>query len=182
MARTDEQMVLGLLAKRIAYNPYTGEFTWAPRDGMSKTWNARFLGKPAGCQENRGGGRLLLSLWIHNKTVLVQASRLAWFITHGKTPTHYIDHINGNVADNRIVNLRDVPMTLNQRNIGRKPGAGVAGVGYFRRYGMWRARIWKDGRDHHLGYYQTKEEAERVASLAREVRGFTARHIGKDST
>jgi hypothetical protein len=48
--------------------------------------------------------------------VVYRAGRLAWFMYYGKWPEKVIDHINGNPADNRICNLRDVSQQENTLN------------------------------------------------------------------
>lgn len=41
---------------------------------------------------------------------------MAWLLGTGAWPKHYIDHINGDPADNRLTNLRDVTHQVNMRN------------------------------------------------------------------
>ena len=64
-----------------------------------------------------------------------------------------VDHINHNPLDNRKQNLRicnKSQQNINKTNI-------FAGVSKFR--DKWRARIKKDGKEIHLGVFNTKEEA-----------------------
>lgn len=42
--------------------------------------------------------------------------RLAWFYIHGIWPKPFIDHINHDRADNRIINLREATPLVNNRN------------------------------------------------------------------
>jgi hypothetical protein len=46
-----------------------------------------------------------------------QAHRLAFYIAYGEWPKQVIDHINRIKDDNRLVNLRDVSISVNARNI-----------------------------------------------------------------
>jgi HNH endonuclease len=45
-----------------------------------------------------------------------QTSRLAWLYVYGTWPKIQIDHINRDASDDRIVNLRDVSQSENNRN------------------------------------------------------------------
>lgn len=85
------------------------------------------------------------------------------FIMEAPTGT-VIDHINGNRLDNRRSNLRITNHSLNALNRVRE----ASGVTYFARTGRWRAAIRVEGRDISLGIYDTKEQAQRVVSLARK--------------
>jgi hypothetical protein len=44
------------------------------------------------------------------------AHRLVWFVTYGKFPDNFIDHIDGNPSNNKIENLRDVTQKVNGQN------------------------------------------------------------------
>lgn len=65
----------------------------------------------------------------------------------------FIDHINGDVFDNRKINLRKC---TNQENCRNNKGVGVS----FRKdRSKWRAYIMVDRKQINLGYYETIEEA-----------------------
>lgn len=86
--------------------------------------------------------------------------RVAWLHATGKWPDGVIDHINGIRTDNRLVNLRDASLAVNQHNrrgLARNNTSGFTGVR--RLQNAWRAGIWRDGKSHFLGYFQTPEEA-----------------------
>ncbi len=111
-------------------------------------------GSVAGCI-SAGGYRA-----IKIKQKRYTAHRLVWLYVHGVWPTHEIDHLNGNPADNRIENLRDVPHQLNVQNL-RAPtsssSTGLLGVGP--KGNKWRARIGVNGIPRTIGTYSTKDEA-----------------------
>ncbi|MFT8313202.1 MAG: AP2 domain-containing protein [Clostridium sp.] len=92
-----------------------------------------------------------------NKIKMIQMHRLI-----NNTPANKItDHKNGNRLDNRKTNLRDCNYSENARNC-KTPStssSGIAGVQYAKREKRWRARIYTDGKEISLGYYETKEEA-----------------------
>ena len=46
------------------------------------------------------------------------AHRLVWLLEHGKFPSLFIDHIDGNKLNNQISNLREVTIKQNSENRG----------------------------------------------------------------
>ena len=141
------------LRKMLDYTADTGIFTWKIRP--SKAVKA---GNVAGCVEKRIG-YITIGIAGH----VYKAHRLAWFYTYGQWPKGLIDHINGNKADNRINNLRDVFADGNSQNV-RKPNrrnkSGFMGVIWFQN--KWRASMSVNGKSKWLGDYATPEEAHQV--------------------
>lgn len=82
----------------------------------------------------------------------------------------YVDHKNGNTYDNRKSNLRIV--TIQQNNMNQKirdsTKSGVKGVGFDKRINKWRARIYINGKEIFLGYYENKEDAIMARVVAEE--------------
>lgn len=72
-----------------------------------------------------------------------------------------VDHINRNRLDNRKVNLRLVSRSENMRNAGPHADnkSGYRGVSWFARDSKWKAQISIAGKNRHIGYFKTKEEA-----------------------
>ena len=100
------------------------------------------------------------------------AHRLAWLHFHGVWPEHQIDHIDENKSNNRILNLRDVPQSMNQHNAikPRKDGTfGYRGVSWHKNKKRWHAHITVSGRQKHLGLFNTPEAAH-AAYLAAKLR------------
>lgn len=87
------------------------------------------------------------------------AHRLVWLYIHGEMPD-YIDHINGDRQDNRLVNLRKSTMSQNQAN--RKEL--VRGIEKHGR--KYRARIEVRGDRVELGSFETIEEAYNAYHVA----------------
>ncbi len=126
------------------YNPETGIFTWAISKGTARV----------GSSPSSLAGIGYLTVKIHQKRYYLH--RLAWFYVYNKWPG-IIDHINGDITDNRIVNLRSATQRKNMQN--RKSHREGRLVGAHRSGGKWRARFWVEGRNLDLGTFDTAIEA-----------------------
>ena len=80
--------------------------------------------------------------------------------------SQWVDHMNGDPLDNRKANLRLATPQQNMFNrrkaqtYGRKPTASTfKGVTWDRSRGRYKARIKKNGVNHHLGYFHDPREA-----------------------
>lgn len=134
-----------IVLELLQYNPDTGVFTWRTNMEVSK----KVRGKISGTLDASGYRRIK----IHDIRYL--AHRLAWLISEGKDPGDLqVDHINGLTDDNRRENLRLVTRSENQHN--RRSAKGYY---LHKRDNKWRAKINLNGKEHHLGYYETEEEA-----------------------
>lgn len=93
------------------------------------------------------------------------------------------DHINGDVLDNRRVNLRAVTRGHNAQNLSlaRNNKSGYAGVSWNARERKWLARGSLNGKRHYLGSYDDRHEAGRVAIQWRmdNWEGYVGRGVGK---
>lgn len=71
------------------------------------------------------------------------------------------DHINGNGLDNQRKNLRSCTHSQNRMNVARQVNntSGYKGVTWFKRDSKWMAYIKVDGKQIHLGLFDTIEEA-----------------------
>lgn len=130
-----------------------GELYWKER-----IYHNIDLSKPAGYIDNQ---RYRV---IRIKGKLYQAHRLVWKYHYGKDPKEFIDHIDGNKSNNNMENLREATRQQNSYNRGPQKNnkLGIKGV---RKYGnKYRATIIINGKNKHLGMFNTIEEAR----LARE--------------
>jgi len=115
-----------------------------------------------------------LKITIKNNQIL--AHRLAWLLYYGSWPKHHIDHLNGNGTDNRIVNLRDITHSENQKNrrLASNNKTGVTGV-YFTKKGFL-AQIKSDGEKYYLGKFDNLFDACCVRKSAENRFNFHANH------
>lgn len=156
------------LRRLIDYNPDTGEMKWKVR--ISNRFRA---GSPALASVKNSGH---LHGLIHRKPF--HAHRVAWAIHYGEWPSGFIDHINGVRDDNRISNLRIVTRRGNAMN--RRPNSGKSsglphGVSV-RANGRYFAQIQHNGKNHHLGYFDSPEAAESAYVKAKHEMGFHENH------
>ena len=88
----------------------------------------------------------------------------------------FCDHINGNRLDNRKCNIRFVTNKQNIWNQKKKSTntSGYKGVSF--QNGKWHSKITANGKQYHIGYYETKEEAAKAYDeKAKELHGDYAR-------
>ena len=102
--------------------------------------------------------------------VIYRAHRLIWAYHYGPSK-HIIDHANNNSFDNCVENLRECLHSQNSQN-SRAPKSntsGVKGVAWCKRKNKWRARIIVDGKEHHVGFFDDLQDAQKVINLKRIV-------------
>jgi hypothetical protein len=147
------------------YDPSSGLFTHIKSKGNRKR------GSLAGF--DNGGGYTMIKSTINGNTRRLIAHRLAWFICHGELPL-IIDHINHITDDNRIINLRNCN---NQQNcmsrLNRSDNrSGSKGVSWHKSSSKWRAYIFHNKKQIHLGLFSTSAEASKVyEAKAKELFG-----------
>ncbi|WP_296223087.1 HNH endonuclease signature motif containing protein [uncultured Sphingomonas sp.] len=169
-----------VLRQLLRYEPETGKLFWKERPESMfltrhshKSWNTRHAGTEAFTTTGTSGykeGRIFYAL--------VRAHRVIYAMHNGAWPDHEVDHINGVRTDNRLENLRHASRKENGRNQKRPHDnlSGVIGVGFYKRDGTWQARISTGGRNIHLGYFTSKEDAIRARKSAEQYLGFHENH------
>lgn len=138
------------LVELLDYDHVTGIFTWR------KSPHRRIkVGAVAGTL--RKDGRVAIAL----KGTRYLAHRLAWLHCMQEWPSEMIDHINGNPTDNSIDNLREATGTENQRNRNKQSNnkAGYKGVSLNKAKNKYVAQIKLNGKQKHIGYFDTPELA-----------------------
>ena len=148
-----------LIEDRITYNPDTGLFKWLDTEGsgvFKKDWFA-------GTEDNG-----YLKIRINQKGY--RAHRLAWYLMTGDWPKHQIDHIDGNRANNKFSNLRDVTCSVNMQNM-KKPSSsnnsGFLGVHFDSARQKYTSRLTINGKKLFLGRFDSAEEAYDVYLAAK---------------
>lgn len=147
------------LAELLAYEEATGDFYWKVSRGRVQQ------GRKAGSIGTNG---------YRNIKLLGQdyrAHRLAWFFVHGVWPSKEIDHINRKKDDNRIANLREATRQQNSFNRSHNSNntSGLRGVSWNTGSRKWLAQIRYGGISHHLGVFDSKEEAHMAYCRARDL-------------
>lgn len=114
-----QDLTLERLKEVLRYEPETGKLCWL----QTTRWTR--AGEEAGSIRTIGYRAIMIDGVSH------YAHRLAWLYVHGEWPKRHIDHLNGNRADNRIANLRDVSPSENYHNttkLGPNNTTGYRGV------------------------------------------------------
>lgn len=140
-----------LMRSLFNYDAESGLLT-TKTESQKGRWKA---GRAVGAEN--GKGYLVTRVGRH----LLFVHRIAWAIVHGTTPD-FIDHVNGDSKDNRLSNLRAATQAINMQNIKgplRNNKCGLLGVLYSHQKGKWQSKIAVDGRQKHLGFFDSPREA-----------------------
>lgn len=143
-----------VLRDLMSYDKETGVMTWK---------KGHIAGNEAGCK--RKDGYCVIRIF----DVLYYRHRLAWLHAYGINPTYTIDHINGVAGDDRLDNLRDVPMATNNENTRKAPKSNTSSgyLGVQKNHGRWQAHITVKGKRYMLGTYDTPIDAHNVYLAAK---------------
>ena len=147
------------LRQSLHYDAQSGLFT-----RLSRTSTCVQIGEIAGCKKPDGYVSIRLLGFGY------MAHRLAWLYMTGAWPQDEIDHINGQRSDNRWGNLRSVSRSVNQQNL-RTPNAdNRAGfLGVSRDGSRWKARIKINGKQSHIGRFDTPQLAHAAYVAAKRT-------------
>lgn len=137
------------LRELMDYDPGTGLFRWRVR-----RVGVRFDKSPG-----RPAGNGYTQITVAGETHL--AHRLAWLYMTGEWPKAQIDHIDGNRANNALINLRECSARQNhwnKRTLGNNK-SGLKGAWYDKRDKCWQSAIVVNGVWRRIGRFRTPEEA-----------------------
>lgn len=171
-----------VLSQLLRYDAETGKLWWKKRpvemfssEAAANRWNARYSDTEAFTASLKGykQGRLF------NK--FAQAHRVIWKLLYDESPAE-IDHVNGDPSDNRLCNLRPVDRVENMRNAKTwsHNTSGHRGVNWHKRNRKWQAYIFADKVHHHLGLFESKDDAITARKAAEVAFQFHENH-GRDA-
>lgn len=172
------------LRQLLHYEPETGKFHWRERSDdssplrrISRNWNSRFAGKEAFTNVSKRGYHTGVIFCVR-----YYAHRVAWAMHYGEWPDKLIDHIDGNPLNNRISNLRCVPMQENARNAKLASGkvrqnkTGCPGIWWDEKRRKYQAAIHVNRRKIYLGRFEDLGEAIAARKAAEREIGFHENH------
>jgi hypothetical protein len=144
------ELTTARLHELLRYDPSTGVFTWRMSRG------SRAAGQTTGAVNSHG--YVLIGL----DGTIWKAHQLAWLYVTGEWPREWIDHRDGDKANNRFTNLRLASFGINAQNrrtANRGARAGLLGV-CATSAGRWQAAIVIPGdKRRYIGVFDTPEEA-----------------------
>jgi hypothetical protein len=98
------------------------------------------------------------------KRTTIYLHRVVYELAHGTIPAGlHIDHIDGNKSNNLLSNLRLV--THQENHFNRTKAKGYY---WFKRDKKWMAYIGLNGKNKHIGYYDTEQEAHQAYLNAKQ--------------
>lgn len=153
------------LQEHFEYIPSTGDLLYRKRS------KCHVPGEIAGVVHSQGYKVLALG----KKHYLLH--RLIWLYVYGVWPTQ-IDHIDHNRSNNQLINLRDVSAKQQQYNMSlRKTSSTLAnGVSVIKRTNKYRAYINNNGKQVHLGVFDTLQKAQTARQAADLQHGYHSNH------
>ena len=91
--------------------------------------------------------------------------QIAWLYVHEVWPSGVIDHINRDKTDNRIDNLRDTTVQVNNLNKGTRKDSktGVPNVTWRERDRRFYVACKRNGKQNYGGCFKSLEEAQKFA-------------------
>jgi hypothetical protein len=157
------------IEREIAYDPSTGAFFNRIDRGRGGRLKA---GSQIKTTPNKTHGYLIIHVGGRGHL----AHRVAWLLAHGEWPKNQIDHIDHDITNNRLSNLRVVTHEGNMRNLSlyRTNTSGHTGV--YNDHGRWVAYYYRNGTRREIGRYGSKDEAVAARQAANRDYCFHENH------
>lgn len=156
------------------YDPHSGDLVWRQRPlehfklrRVALAWNTQNAGRLINCRDRFGYRVCSVDKKIR------RAHRLIWMLVHNVEPDE-VDHINGDPADNRLLNLRSCTHRENLSNTKRRSDnvSGVKGAYWHSANAKWVVNVLGK----YVGGYSSLDDAkEAYRAAAEEVFGEFAR-------
>lgn len=140
----------------------TGRLYW-----LSPTkYHPKLAGKEAGAAQ-RNRGKVYWAVQIDGKKI--KRGRIVFYMTRGFWPSPCVDHINGDSTDDRPENLRQATIEQNAWNHKSRKKQSACPMGVRKtEHGNYQARITHNKQVHHLGVFETQEQASKAYLLKRK--------------
>ena len=154
---------------------YEGRYK-ASSFGRIMSLNFKRTGKPCILNPRRNAKGYLKVLLPGGKNFYVHQLVAMAFLGHVPNGnTLEVDHIDGNIHNNKIENLREATKLQNNYNarISKRNKTGVKGVSWKQREQRYLAACSVKGKKYEIGYFKALEDA------AKAVREFREKHHGE---
>lgn len=151
-----------VLLKNFRYDEITGDLYWK----VKRSARTNLL-KPISCKNK--DGYIQVGTKLSGKSKNYSAHRLIWMMVYGSVP-EFIDHIDGDRANNKITNLREATHQQNMQNRKKRKDSSSSYKGVRLDGDRWVATFQRDGIRCHLGRFKNEIDA---AKAYREFAEFT---------
>lgn len=149
----------GWITEYLRYSSLTGHLYWKKNISNLKA------GDIAGWVHEDGYIRLIIQ-----RKASFMGHHLAWFLHYGEWPEFELDHKDRNRSNNAIRNLRrsNAKFNMQNRGVNKNNKSGFTGVLWRKASEKWIASISVNNKRHHLGSFDTKEEAASAYKKAKK--------------
>ena len=99
---------------------------------------------------------------------IYMSHRIIFLWHHGYLP-EFVDHIDGNISNNRIENLRECSLSQNQFNkkMGKNNTSGYKGVHFNKQAGKWHVEVQCNQKKYYGGLFDDVKAAGKAADKLR---------------
>jgi hypothetical protein len=138
-------------------------FEYDPSTGVLKRKISTSSNAKAGCVAGWENSDGYLNVKIDRRTYKVH--QIVWLHSYGIWPSGVIDHINRDKKDNRLQNLRDTTVQVNNINkdVRKDSKTGVPNVTWRERDKRYYVACKRDGKQNYGGSFKTFAEAKLFA-------------------